>query len=180
MGQETTQDLILRAEIAYKSRKYAESANLFESALREYSTAGDPIKAAEMSNNRSVALLQAGDPQGAFDAAAGTDTVFALSGDVRRQAMAIGNQAAALEGLNRLDEALQRFKQCSELLKQMGEEEYRPLVLKSISTLQLRTGHQLEALASMDAALGQQKKLGVKERLLKKLLHIPFTMLKRG
>jgi len=50
--------------------------------------------------------------------------------------------------------------------------------LKSISALQIRTGHQLEALASMDAALSNQKKLSMQERFLKKLLDVPMRMLK--
>jgi hypothetical protein len=97
---------------------------------------------------------------------------------VRRQALAIGNQAAALEGLKRLDEALERYRLSASLLKQVGDEENRSVVLKSISSLQIRTGHQLEALATMDAALSNQKKLSLQERFLKKLLNVPMRMLK--
>jgi tetratricopeptide (TPR) repeat protein len=93
--------------------------------------------------------------------------------------MALANQAAALEGLGQLEAALERYTRAAEFLKQVGENEMRALVLKNISTLQLRTGKQLQALASMDAALDNQKRLSWRERMLQKLLRVPLDMLKR-
>jgi tetratricopeptide (TPR) repeat protein len=170
--------LVIRAREAYQVGRFSEAAGLFEQAAQQYSQRGDAVSAAEMENNRSVALLQAGEAQGALDVAEGTDQIFAEAGDLHRQALAIGNQAAALEGLNRLDAALARYRESAILLKQVGDEENRAMVLKSISALQIRTGHQLEALASMDAALANQKKLNPQERFLKKLLDVPMRMLK--
>jgi tetratricopeptide (TPR) repeat protein len=172
--------LATRAEKAYRSGKYAESAGLFQQAAEGFTLGRNALKAAEMSNNRSVALLQAGDAQGALAAAQGTETVFAGAGDTYRQALALGNQAAALDALNQPGEALERYWQCSDLLKSIGEKEYRASVLKSISALQIRTGKQFEALASMDAALDNQKRLTLQERFLKKLLDIPMRMLGGG
>ena len=180
MDSELTQSQVKQAQQAYKSGKFDEAAVLFQQAAKAYADAGDTLKAAEMSNNRSVALLQCGNGQAALEAAEGTDQVFARSADIHRQALALGNQAAALEALNRLDESLARYRQSSELLKQAGDQENRAAVLKSISALQIRTGHQLEALASMDAALENQKKLSLQERLLKKLLDVPMRMMRRG
>jgi tetratricopeptide (TPR) repeat protein len=179
MKQDSFSTLHKRAQESYRAGRFPEAAGLFEQLARHYSQEGDGLNAAEMANNRSVALLQSGDAQGALEAAEGTDQVFAQAGDARRQALALGNQAAALEGLQRLDEALGRYWQSADLLKQVGDVESRAVVLKNISTLQLRTGHQLEALASMDAALGGQKKLSAQERFLKKLLDVPMRMLKR-
>jgi protein subunit release factor A len=84
-----------------------------------------------------------------------------------------------LEALNRLKEALERYKNASNLLKQSGDKEMRAMVLANISSLQLRTGDQLQALASMDAALDHKKKLSLKERLLQKLLKVPFDFMNR-
>jgi tetratricopeptide (TPR) repeat protein len=178
MKQDSLTILLKQAQETYLSGRYPEAAGLFEQAARQYTQEGDGVNAAEMANNRSVALLQAGDAQGALQAAESTDQIFAEVGDVRRQALAIGNQAAALEGLKRLDEALERYRLSASLLKQVGDEENRSVVLKSISSLQIRTGHQLEALATMDAALSNQKKLSLQERFLKKLLNVPMRMLK--
>ncbi len=179
MRQESLSQVLKRAEASYHAGRFPEAAGLFEQAARQYSEDGDESRAAEMANNRSVALLQSGDGTGALEAAEGTDQVFARSGDTRRQALALGNQAAGLEALNRMEEALARYRQCSDLLKQCGDEESRVPVLKAISALQIRTGHQFEALASMDAALNNQKKLSLQERFLKKLLDIPMRMLRR-
>jgi tetratricopeptide (TPR) repeat protein len=180
MSQESIQTLVPRGEKAFRAGKFAEAAELYQELIGLYSQSGDVVKAAEMANNRSVALLQAGQAQAALEAAEGTDKVFSLAGDVRRQALAIGNQAAALEALNRLDDAMNRYLQCNDLLKQVGDPDNRASVLKSISALQIRTGRQLEALASMDAALTNQKKLTLKERFLKKLLDIPMRMVKHS
>ena len=68
------------------------------------------LLAAEMSNNESVALLQAGQPGRALEAARGTDALFASASDPKRQAMALGNQAAALDALGRSDEALETYR----------------------------------------------------------------------
>jgi tetratricopeptide (TPR) repeat protein len=180
MKLDNLSSLSKRAEDAYKAGRFPEAAGLFEQAARKYTEDGNTLRAAEMANNRSVALLQAGDGKGALEAAECTDQVFAQAGDIRRQALAIGNQAAALEALNRLDEALAHYRQCANLLKQVGDDEDRAPVLKSISTLQIRTGHQFEALASMEAALDSQKKLSLQERFLKKLLNVPMRMMRRG
>ena len=178
MNQESLAQVVKRAQASYHAGRFVEAASLFEQASRQYSEAGDGLQAAEMANNRSVALLQSGNGKKALEAAEGTDQVFAQAGDVRRQALALGNQAAALENLNQQEDALARYRQCAELLKQAGDDESRVPVLKAISALQIRTGHQFEALASMDAALNNQKKLSPQERFLKKLLDIPMRMLR--
>lgn len=180
MTDQSLPNLVKQAEKAYSNGKFSQAAGYFRQAQALSEQLGDPPKAAEFANNASVALLQAGDAQGALDASEGTEQVFAQSGNLRGQAIALGNQAAALDALNRLEEALSHYRASSDLLKQIGDEENRAYVLKNISALQIRTGHQLEALASMDAALNNKKQLSLQERLLKKLLKIPFQMLKRG
>ena len=163
---------------AYRAGNLTEAVAAFEQAAHAYQAAGDTLTAAEMSNNAGVALLKGGDAAASLAACEGTDQVFASAGDIRRQGMALANQASALEALGRLPDALERFELASELLKQAGEKDYRAYVLSSISSIQLRTGKQLQALASMDSALENKEKLSWRERLLKKLLRIPFNMTK--
>ena len=177
MANDTLQSLSNGAEKVFRAGKFAQAAELYSQALG-LCPPGDRLRAAELSNNRSVALLQAGDASGALRAAEGTDVVFAQFGDTRRQALALGNQAAALDALGETGKALDLYTRCSDLLKQAGDNESRAAVLKSISALQVRTGRHLEALASMDAALNNQPRRTVKERFLKKLLDIPFKMLR--
>ena len=91
--------LVDQGKQAFANKKYDEAASSFSEAASAYEALDDPLNAAEMKNNLSVALLQAGKAQEAYDAAAGTDEVFAQAGDLKRQAMAFGNQAAALDEL---------------------------------------------------------------------------------
>ena len=175
----TPQDLSAEGASAYAAKRYEEAAAAFERAALAFHATGDEVNAAEAANNASVASLLAGNPKKALQLADGTDQVFLSRGDVHRQGIALANQAAALEALNRLKEALERYKSASDLLKQSGDKEKRAMVLGIISSLQLRTGNQLQALASMDAALDQKKKLSLKERLLQKLLKVPFDFMNR-
>jgi tetratricopeptide (TPR) repeat protein len=169
--------LAAEGQTAYKRGDYLAAANTFEAASASYKSAGDHLSAAEMANNRSVALLQAGDAQLSLDAVLGTDEIFAEAGDVRRQAMALGNQAAALEALRRLDEAIDAYERSAELLSQIEDRETRVSVMQALSALQLRRGRQLEALATMQAGLNGVKHPTPKQRMLRRLLQLPLKFM---
>lgn len=74
----------------------------------------------------SVALLQAGRAQEALNAALGTDQDTGQAKDIKRQGMAVGNQAAALDGLNRYDEAIQHSNDLLNYLRKRGKVIYVP------------------------------------------------------
>jgi tetratricopeptide (TPR) repeat protein len=171
--------LIENARQAYQAEEYELAASNFQAAVDACRAAGDELNAAEMANNCSVARLMGSDPQGALQAVEGTAEIFARAGDLRRQGMALANQAAALEALKKDPEALALYEQSSELLKQSGEKEMRSQVQKNISSLQLRTGKQVAALASMQVALDNQPRLTVKDRFLKRLIDQAFKLLHR-
>ena len=164
---------------AYQDGKYSEAAEHFEAAAHGYLTQGDAINAAEMRNNQSVALLQAGDPQKALESAADTEDIFASVGDVHRQAMAIGNVAAAQDVLGQLEEAETAYKRSAELFTEIGEDKLRANVMQSLSQLQLRTGRQLEALATMQSGMEDIKRPSLRQRLLRRLMKTPFKLLDR-
>jgi tetratricopeptide (TPR) repeat protein len=168
---------IEQAKAAYDAEDYEEAAQWYEQAANQCITKGETLLAAEMSNNRSVSLLRANKPQAAYQASLGTELVFAQAGDVRRQAMAFGNQASALEAMKKDSEALLRYQQSNEILKQADENELRIYVLQSMSGLHLRHRRYLEAMAVMHAALDIKPRLSLRERFLKKLLQIVYRML---
>ncbi len=174
------QQIIKEAQAAYRRGEYAAAAQSYEAARQSYLLAGDTIRAAEMANNVSVALLQDGDAEGALRAAEGTAATFAAAGDQKRQAMALGNQAAALEALKRLDEAEQLYWQSAEILKNINETDLRLSVMQSISALQLRTGRQMQAVATMQAGVEGLEKPTLTQRLLKRLFNIPLKMIGGG
>ncbi len=162
---------------AFQAGEYPAAAAHFAEAAQAYAADGDAPAAAEMQNNRSVALLKAGKAGEALEAANGTDEVFAQIADLRRQGMALGNQAAALEALGQLKEALEKYEHSAELLKKTNETQLRAHVLESLSALQIRTGNQLQAMATMQSALASKKKLSLKDRLLNNLLKVPLRMM---
>jgi tetratricopeptide (TPR) repeat protein len=174
----TPQQLTKTGESQYQAGQFEEAASTFEKAAKSYANVNDPLMAAEMANNRSVALLKAGHSSQAYEACLGTDQIFAQAGDNRRTAIALGNQAAALEALGQKEQALDLYQQCSDLLKQENLPELRSAVLKSISALQLRTGRQFEAMASMDAAINTKKHLSLRERILQVLMKLPFRLMR--
>jgi len=176
---QTTEQIVEQARTAYQDEDYSNAAELYKIAENAFTTAGDPLSSAEMANNRSVALLKAGNAKGALLAVEGTDAVFSRVNDEKRQAMALANQAAALESLKKYPEALEHYEQSSEILKRIGENDLRAYVLKSISAIQLRQGKQLEAIASMSASLDNKPNPGVKDRFMKRLIQQVFKLLSR-
>jgi tetratricopeptide (TPR) repeat protein len=174
------QQIVKEAQAAYRRGDYAAAAQSYEAARQSYLLAGDEVMAAEMSNNVSVALLQDGNPEGSLQAVEGTAAIFAAAGDQKRQAMALGNQAAALEDLNRVDEAEQLYWQAAEILKNINETDLRLSVMQSISALQLRTGRQMQAVATMQAGVAGIEKPSLTQRLLKTLLNLPTKMMGDG
>jgi tetratricopeptide (TPR) repeat protein len=162
---------------AYSRKDFSAAARAFQAASQGYASSGDDLSSAEMLNNASVALLRAGDAEGALQAVGTTPEVFAQANDLRRQGMALGNQGAALDALKRYDEAIDAYERSAEVFKQVGAEDLRANVLKSLSALQLRTGRQMQALASMQAGLDQIEKPTPQQSLLKRLLRLPLQML---
>lgn len=174
-----TDQIIEKARQLYADEEYEEAAKQFGLAEAEYRQCGELIRATEMANNRSVALLKARKSEEALQAVEGTAAIFEQAGEIRLQAMALGNEAAALEALGKIDEALTLYTQSADLLKQLGEHELRAYVMKSISALQMKKGKRLESMISMQAALDHQEKLTIRERFLKKLLDLASRMLNR-
>jgi tetratricopeptide (TPR) repeat protein len=174
----TPQQLAEEGQTDYKAGQYRSAASLFNAAADGFSSAGDELSAAEMKNNSSVAFLKAGDAVSALDATTGTAEVFAMAGDRKRQAMAIGNGAAALEKLHRPDEAIANYEETARLLGELGEWELRAHVMQSLSSMQMKRGRFLEAYATLRAGVLGIEKPNLRQRILKSLVNIPYRHMK--
>ncbi|MBN2554975.1 MAG: hypothetical protein JXA97_03460 [Anaerolineales bacterium] len=163
---------------AYQRGDHAAAAEGFKAAETAFKATGDDHKAAEMANNRSVALLDA-NPREAFNAATGTPAIFERSGKLLQAAQAYGNIAAALEALNELEQARDHYRLCAKLLSELGATELQAAALQSLSKVQLKLGQPLPALAAMESGLELQPRKGIRNRLLRRMLRIPGRMLKR-
>jgi len=163
----TPNQLAEQGKQAFRNKKFDEAVELFKQAAEGYTLDRAGLMAAEMRNNMSVALLQAGRAQESLDAALGTDQVFAEAEDVRRQGMALGNQAAALEALNRYDEAIEKYDLAAQLFSQAGEGDLRSLVMKSSAAIKLKTGKVTDSAFKMMGSLEAKDNPGFFERILR-------------
>jgi tetratricopeptide (TPR) repeat protein len=152
---------------AFNEKKFERAAELFQQASQGFALGRAGLSAAEMENNRSVALLQAGKAQDALDAVLGTDEYFAAANDRNRQAMALGNQAAALEALGRSAEALEKYEHAAELFGQIGDGDMRALVMRSAAAIKLKSGKVAESAFKMMGALEAKQKPSIFERILR-------------
>jgi tetratricopeptide (TPR) repeat protein len=152
---------------AFNNKRFDEAAELFRQAAEGFTLGRAGLLAAEMKNNMSVALLQAGKPQEALDAALGMDIFFEGAKDIKSQGMALGNQAAALEALNRYDEAINAYERSAGLFAQAGEGDLRAMVMKSAAGIKLKTGKIAESAFKMMGSLDVKDNPGFFERILK-------------
>jgi tetratricopeptide (TPR) repeat protein len=164
--------LISQGQKAFEAKKFDLAAEAFSQALHEFELAGDELNTAEMRNNLSVAYLQAGKAQQAYDAVEGSEEVFARAGDKKRQAMALGNQAAAQEALGQRKEALSNYERSAQLFSEVGENEMRSVVLGSAAKIKLQRGKLLDAAVAMIGSVESTQKPNLLQRFLKFLIRI--------
>ena len=130
-----------RGKKEYAKGAYLAAAKFFAQAGQAYENANDPLNAAAMKNNQSVALLQGGKADDALKATEGTEEIFAGAGDLKRQGIAIANRAAALEGLKKWQEALAEYDRAASLFEQAGEGDMHSTVRKASANIHLKFGH---------------------------------------
>jgi len=165
------------ANKAYQSHNYREAADLFYQAAKEYLVQGAELSAAEMFNNYSVSLLQTGKCDTALEAVLGTAEIFEKYGDVYRQATACGNIGACYEAVGNYQKAQEYYQKSIDLFTSIGDESLKSHTLRSLSGLQLRQGDHLSALISMQSAMKSSKDMGIKRKLLLKLLSLPQKLM---
>jgi tetratricopeptide (TPR) repeat protein len=168
--QAELQELAETGKRSFEAGEYESAAGTFEAAASGYASLNDALSAAEMKNNLSVALLQMGKAREALEASLGTEQIFSRAGDLKRQGMAIGNQAAAFESLHRFDEALAAYERSAQLFAEADEGELRAMVLKSAAALKLKRGKVVESAFKMIGSLEAKEKPSLFERLLRSLL----------
>jgi tetratricopeptide (TPR) repeat protein len=165
------QKLSQNGKQAFEAGEYESAADLFENAAAGYTILNDPVNAAELKNNKSVALLKMGRAQEALDAVQGTREIFAQARDLKREGMAIGNQAAALEALHRFDEAYDAYEQSAGIFAEAGEGDLRAMVLKAAAGIKLKRGKVSESAFKMIGSLEAKDKPSIFDRILKTILH---------
>ena len=164
--------LVDKAKQEYAKENYSAAAEMFLQAAKSYSATGDELNAAEMKNNQSVALLQAGKAKDALQATEGTEAIFQQAGDVKRQGVAVANRAAALEGMRKWKEALEEYERAASLLEQAGEGDMHSMVRKASANLNLKLGRMNDSQMDVLDSLRLAEKPTLTQRIMKFLLRI--------
>lgn len=158
----------------YESRNYVAAADLFSQAAQAYASMRDELNAAEMKNNQSVALLQAGNAKAALQATEGTEAIFRNAGDLRRQGVAISNYAAALEGLKKWAEALAEYDRAASIFEQAGEGDMHSVVRKAQANLNLKRGRITASQLDVYDSLRLVEKPTLTQRIMRFLVRMGF------
>ena len=160
------------ADGVYQEGDFENAARLYGEAASVFQTQGNLTSAAEMKNNQSVAFLQADNAQLAYESAAGTAEIFAAAGDARRQAIALANEATALQALKRVDEALEKYLESAGVFKQADEEQLHASVMQALAGIMLRRGKISEALNYMRAGVVDLKNPTLQQKIIRGLLRL--------
>jgi tetratricopeptide (TPR) repeat protein len=154
----------------YHKKDYALAADYFSRAAEGAKESQQTEDEAEILNNLSVAHLKAGKPQEAYDAALGTDKVFAEHNDIKRQAMAMGNIAGALEDLKEYSQAMEIYNQALELLKGKEFNDIRSALFRRKSEVQRKMGNNYQAVAALDSSLDEKPSRNLNDKFLKRIM----------
>ena len=158
----------------YEQENYLAAANLFSDAAQAYTLMKDELNAAEMKNNQSVALLQAGKAKEALQATEGTEEIFQKAGDIKRQGIAVSNRAAALEGMKKWQEALAEYERAASLFEQVGEGDMHSIVRKAAANLNLKRGRITDSQMDVFDSLRLVEKPTLLQRIMKFLVRMGF------
>ena len=172
MDHPNTITLAEKAKIEYEKGNYSAAADLFSQAVQGYEAKQDKLNAAEMKNNQSVALLQAGKAKDALRATEGTEQIFQNAGDLRRQGVAVGNRAAALEGLKKWNEALAEYDRAASLFEQAGAGDMHSVVRKAAANLNLKRGRFTDSQLDVYDSLRLVERPTLTQRIMKFLIRI--------
>lgn len=156
----------------YEQENYLAAADRFSQAAQAYIVMKDQLNAAEMKNNQSVALLQAGKAKEALQATEGTEEIFQKAGDIKRQGIAVSNRAAALEGMKNWKEALTEYDRAASLFEQVGEGDMHSIVRKAAANLNLKRGRITDSQMDVFDSLRLVEKPTLTQRFMKFMMRI--------
>lgn len=156
----------------YEQENYLGAADQFALAAQAYALMKDELNAAEMKNNQSVALLQAGKAKEALQVTDGTEEIFQKAGDIRRQGIAVSNRAAALEGMKKWKEALAEYDRAASLFEGIGEGDMHSVVRKAAANLNLKHGRITDSQMDVFDSLRLVEKPTLTQRFMKFLMRI--------
>jgi tetratricopeptide (TPR) repeat protein len=163
----------------FRFGEYEEAMELFQRAHSAYVEVGDARGQAEMLNNLGAIHTQEERWEEASEAFGKAMSAFESLGDQVGQAQTLGNLGTMYRYHGDNETAVQHLKQATDLLHDAGEGAKEAATLRLLSRIRLGQARWLEALHFYDLSLGCVQPPGIKERVLRRLLQIPFGMLSR-
>jgi tetratricopeptide (TPR) repeat protein len=164
----------------FRFGEYEEAADLFQEAHSIYEKLGDRKGQAEMLNNLGAVRTQEERYDAAAEAFEEARSVFESLEDNNGLAQTLGNLGTMYRYQGDNDTAVEHLKRAIDLLHEVGDREKEAATLALISRIRLGQLRWLEALHFYDLSLACVDPPGLKERTLRWLLQIPFSILSRA
>jgi len=162
--------LVESAKVDFQKNNFELAAKKFSQSLEILQGSGSPEEIAEIQNNLGVALLRCSKPQDALNAVLGTDLIFAEAGDLQKQGIAFANIASAYEALKDYENAALAYEKAIACFKESGDKKLRSITLRSLSDLQLKSGKEYVALATLQASYDNKPDASIKDRFFSSAL----------
>lgn len=163
----------------FRFGEYEEAAEHFREARALYERTGDKRGQAEMLNNLGAVYTQEDRWDEASEAFSKAGQIFETLDDQSGRAQTLGNLGAMYRHRGENETAVETLKQAVDLFHQAAEADKEAATLRLISRIRLGQARWLEALHFYDLSLACVQPPGLKERVLRTLLRIPFNLLSR-
>lgn len=167
---EEIQKLVESAKGDFQKNNFQLAVEKFSQSLEKLKDSGSLVEIAELQNNLGVALLRSSKPQDALDEVLGTDLIFAEAGDLQKQGIALANIASAYEALKDYENAALAYEKAIACFKESGDMKLRSITLRSLSDLQLKSGKEYVALATLQASYDNKPDASIKDRFFSSAL----------
>lgn len=163
----------------FRLGEYEEAAETFQKARESYQKLGDQKGQAEMLNNLGAVYTQEERWSEAAEAFEKAQQIFEALDDTGGRALTLGNLGSMYRHQGDHETAVTHLKQAIDLFHQAGDPQKEAATLRLVSRIRLGQARWLEALHFYDLSLACVQPAGLKERVLRRLLQIPFSILSR-
>jgi len=163
----------------FRFGEYEEAAERFQEARAHYERTGDRRGQAEMLNNLGAVYTQEERWDEATESFREAQHMFEALDDQSGRAQTLGNLGTMYRHRGDAETAVDTLKQAVELFHEAGEADKEAATLALISRIRLGQAKWLEALHFYDLSLACHQPPGLKARILRPLIRIPFNLLSR-
>ena len=163
----------------FRLGEYGEATESFQKARASYQELGDQKGQAEMLNNLGAVYTQEEHWNEAAQAFENALQIFQVLDDLGGRAQTLGNLGNMFRHQGDRETAVTHLKQAVDLFHQAGDPQKEAATLRLISRIRMGQARWFEALHFYDLSLACVQPPGLKERVLRRLIQVPFSMLSR-